>query len=433
MARNCMDNNATIYSLDNDETALNKLYQFGKINNYNNIFIARQNCVHSHSYIGDVALALALTHHLSLGQSYPFDFIAKQLASFTTNVLITEFMPRGLATGTQPDMNLPEYYKLENFVHELEQHFNKVEVFDYDVPDGTSPRILLVCYEKKGTKNNYAEDITSKIADIKPQTQQKNFKENSNIVINSNYQYYNSFLDINNQWYEPVLGGADTLKNFLFNRNVYEGVSNILSMLEQDEYSKFIRGYIEKGIGRYGNNWQYADICTVLYALSQKLKIRNYLEIGVRTGRSMSMVVANNPDINIVGFDMWQQDYAGMRNPGPSFVKNELMKFGFIGAAEFVSGNSHETLKKYFDEHSDEYFDIITVDGDHSEHGAIEDITDVLPHISIGGIIVFDDIAHPQHKYLKNVWENTVCSKDNFSTFEFTDIGYGVAFAVRKY
>ena len=34
---------------------------------------------------------------------------------------------------------------------------------------------------------------------------------------------------------------------------------------------------------------------------------------------------------------------------------------------------------------------------------------------------------------VKRLWEKEIKSKKNFHTYEFTDIGLGVAFAIRKY
>jgi len=53
-------------------------------------------------------------------------------------------------------------------------------------------------------------------------------------------------------------------------------------------------------------------------------------------------------------------------------------------------------------------FDLITVDGDHSEEGAFDDLLNVIPHLNVGGILVFDDIAHPTHPYLLGVWKKTL-------------------------
>jgi predicted O-methyltransferase YrrM len=76
-------------------------------------------------------------------------------------------------------------------------------------------------------------------------------------------------------------------------------------------------------------------------------------------------------------------------------------------------------------------FDLITVDGDHSAEGATKDLEDVIPYLSVGGVLVFDDISHPQHRYLLDVWKSVISKHNNLTDYCFTEIGYGVAFAIK--
>ncbi len=122
-----------------------------------------------------------------------------------------------------------------------------------------------------------------------------------------------------------------------------------------------------------------------------------------------------------------------MANPGPSFVESELKKAGFRGAATFIDGDSHQTLPAFFARNPDAAFDLITVDGDHSEIGAARDLCDVLPRLAVGGTVVFDDISHPAHPELNRVWKTLVADDQRFSTFSYREAGYGVGFAVRKH
>jgi hypothetical protein len=57
----------------------------------------------------------------------------------------------------------------------------------------------------------------------------------------------------------------------------------------------------------------------------------------------------------------------------------------------------------------------------------------VLPHLNIGGAIVFDDVSHPSHPELAQVWDDIVGSDPRFSSFTYVDAGYGVGFAIRKF
>ena len=145
------------------------------------------------------------------------------------------------------------------------------------------------------------------------------------------------------------------------------------------------------------------------------------------------MVAAKSPQCEIVGVDLWKDtNYAGMPNPGPDFVRAELGRLGHTGRLELLVGDSHAILPAYFSEHPDLFFDLITVDGDHYEEGARQDLKDVMPRLKIGGILVFDDISHPALPYLDRIWQETVGSDPRFSSWRYSELGYGVALAVRK-
>jgi predicted O-methyltransferase YrrM len=166
--------------------------------------------------------------------------------------------------------------------------------------------------------------------------------------------------------------------------------------------------------------------------LARRLGAENYLEIGVRRGRSMAMVASQVPDCRIVGFDIWMDNYAGMENPGPSLVREELARVGYAGSVEFIDGDSKETVPAYFTAHPNEYFDLITVDGDHSTEGARRDLQNVKPRVKIGGALVFDDISHYMHPTLASVWKSEVEDDSGFASYSFAEVGFGVAFAIRR-
>lgn len=234
-------------------------------------------------------------------------------------------------------------------------------------------------------------------------------------------------------WYPPVMAGADTLGRI---HNEGDFVSAALAHMErltQDAYTTYLGNFIREGRRRFGNQWVYADIVSVLLCLARTLKPRTYLEIGVRRGRSACAVAGEAPYCAMFLFDLWQQGYAGIDNPGPDFVRGELAKVGHRAPATFIDGDSHATLPDFFRKNPTAAFDLITVDGDHSERGAAQDMCDVLPRLAVGGAIVFDDIAHPAHPELNGVWKDLVANDDRFSAWSFRDAGYGVGFAIRKY
>ncbi len=246
--------------------------------------------------------------------------------------------------------------------------------------------------------------------------------------------YNESIVDSNTiDNYNTILLNPQTLNEFIFSKDLISDTVQLLETLSDDVYKAYTVKYYNEGIKMFGNHWKYADIVTVLFALSKFLKPESYLEIGVRKGRSLAMVASNSPTCDLYCFDLWQENYAGIENPGEEFVRNELDKVGYKGVAHFINGDSHLMLNPFFKSNKDLFFDMITVDGDHTYYGAARDIIDVLPRLKIGGILIFDDISHPQHDYLLKLWNLLIKSNKRFSTFEFKELGYGVAYAIRKY
>jgi len=233
-------------------------------------------------------------------------------------------------------------------------------------------------------------------------------------------------------WYHPVMIGPSPLGEMAVSPACLRQVIQVVERLEPDDYIRYLLAYYRAGLERFGDDWRYADILTVLMGAARLARPHDYLEIGVRRGRSMAMMAATCPSCDVVGFDLWTADYAGMSNPGPDFVRAEMSKLGHTGRLELITGDSHKTLPRFFSEHHDAFFDLITVDGDHSKRGAEQDLRNVLARLKTGGIIVFDDICHPLHPYLASVWQRVIGSDSRFATWQFTELGYGVAFAIRK-
>ena len=96
----------------------------------------------------DLVIAMALVHHLTLGQSFSFDTVAKKMAELSSSFCITEFMPNGLGGNTKPQ-DLPNWYTLERFLSALRKYFLFVTVIPYEGAPG-SPRVLIFCAKKAG-------------------------------------------------------------------------------------------------------------------------------------------------------------------------------------------------------------------------------------------------------------------------------------------
>lgn len=237
--------------------------------------------------------------------------------------------------------------------------------------------------------------------------------------------------NIDQNFYGQVLLTPTTLANVATSYENWMQILMFHKFLATDVYVKYLDQFYRQCLDRYGSNWHYFDITNVVYAAAKMSQPKRYLEIGVRRGRTLCCAVEGSPKVDIYAFDMWMQNYAGMENPGPDFVAQELQKHGHQGQVQFVNGNSHQTLPAFFGAHPELLFDMITVDGDHSAQGAYQDLMDVIPKLALGGILIFDDICHPQHMYLLDVWKDVMSKHPELSDFCYTEAGYGVAFAIK--
>lgn len=163
--------------------------------------------------------------------------------------------------------------------------------------------------------------------------------------------------------------------------------------------------------------------------LANQIVPSTFLEVGVRRGWSTAAVAIASPECEIYAFDEWHINYAGVPNPGPDFVTEELRKFGYNKPINFISGNSHVTLRDFFSKNPDKMMDMILIDGDHSVEGATQDLMDTMGHVSIGGAMVFDDIVDCTG--LQEVWDRLANSFPNFRYFSYRGNKPGVGFAIR--
>lgn len=212
-------------------------------------------------------------------------------------------------------------------------------------------------------------------------------------------------------------------------------VLSIISKLKIDYF-------LEKDINRYKkaieNNETWFDALVVINWYAKNLNPKYYLEIGVRRGRSMSVILSESSDVKAYGFDFWIENYASVpeqgiitENPGEEFVIDELKKINIDNLPVLITGKSGDTLPAFLlDINNPQTFDLILVDGDHSEIGAIIDLDIAFEHLSPGGCLIFDDIRHPLHPELRNLWDYKY--KVNFANWLFiddeNDFGTGIVF-----
>jgi glycosyltransferase involved in cell wall biosynthesis/ADP-heptose:LPS heptosyltransferase len=151
-------------------------------------------------------------------------------------------------------------------------------------------------------------------------------------------------------------------------------------------------------------NKPFWNIHVALAFLADRLNLENYLEVGVRTGCSLVPLLHNSDVKEVVVLDMWKGSYAGFSNT-KEYTVEQINKYkaktNKQAKIEFIKGDSHKKLKDLIS--LGRNFDLITVDGDHSESGAWEDLQDATKLLADKGAIVFDDIIHPSYSYLKKL------------------------------
>ena len=75
----------------------------------------------------DVAVALALTHHLLLTQKLSIDLIFSRIKCYTRDYVLIEFMPLGLWDGLHPEPSVPDWYTEDWFQTNFQDHFELLE------------------------------------------------------------------------------------------------------------------------------------------------------------------------------------------------------------------------------------------------------------------------------------------------------------------
>jgi len=89
-----------------------------------------------------------------------------------------------------------------------------------------------------------------------------------------------TYVETGNQWYDPIIGSPEIFINDCTSAETINAVNNIIQKLSSDDYLTFLSKFYSKGINNFKKDWSYADILTVLYSISSKIDVEEYLEIG---------------------------------------------------------------------------------------------------------------------------------------------------------
>lgn len=206
----------------------------------------------------------------------------------------------------------------------------------------------------------------------------------------------------------------------------------VVSICRKIDMDAALIGWSDAIAARVQHGVTYWDLACALRQIAEGLQPRNYLEIGVRLGSSTAMVAATSPCVDITAFDLWISPYAGLDNPGPDFVRRQLTRLGHRGALNFHDGDSRVTIPEYLAANPKASFDLVCVDGDHSDEGAWSDLTQVAPIVAPGGYLLFDDLTHPYHTLMPFWRQFQQAFGDHFEFTENLNDHYGTGVARRK-
>jgi predicted O-methyltransferase YrrM len=136
----------------------------------------------------------------------------------------------------------------------------------------------------------------------------------------------------------------------------------------------------------------------ILYALTEKYNLKNYLEIGVHNGSSMSYVLQSDKNKSCIGIDPFETlttvdphmtHYIKMDKITEEKTQLNLNKNNrYNSNIKLVKKLSSEVL----DNSIENNIDLLFIDGDHKYESVYADYKKFLKYVKSGGFIVFDDL-----------------------------------------
>ena len=156
----------------------------------------------------------------------------------------------------------------------------------------------------------------------------------------------------------------------------------------------------------------------LLHILSNIMNIKNYMEIGVHNGGSITMILSGkNKNINIIGIDLFEDMYDETKH----LNKEKFLKYQYFNrdnlsmiktynnlnnVKEYYNNNSNIKLiqgNSYYDDTENNFknnlncteLDLLFIDGDHTLDGVKNDFERYSKYVKKEGYIIFDDYHHP--------------------------------------
>jgi predicted O-methyltransferase YrrM len=122
---------------------------------------------------------------------------------------------------------------------------------------------------------------------------------------------------------------------------------------------------LERGISELeGNISEVPDQQVELASFSKNIKTA--LEIGFNAGHSAEIMLENNPELNLISFDLGDHGY--------SLIGKQYIDITYPGRHTLIIGDSTMSIPKFIKDFPEKTFDLLFIDGGHDYEVAKADL-----------------------------------------------------------
>jgi len=163
------------------------------------------------------------------------------------------------------------------------------------------------------------------------------------------------------------------------------------------EYNNNIEKYdqLKIKINKNINGRVCHNLIIILHIICKLYNIKNYLEIGVHNGGSMSYVVSESKPKICFGIDLFEDCTGHYINDKITQEKsfNNIKKNNINSTINLIKGNSGslETIESLKVKLLNNKIDLLFIDGDHSYEGVKNDFLNYSSFVAKNGLIILDD------------------------------------------
>lgn len=153
-----------------------------------------------------------------------------------------------------------------------------------------------------------------------------------------------------------------------------------------------------------GNCSDIPEQLEYLSSLVKQNNIVNILEVGFNAGHSSTLFLESNPNSKVISFDICEHPYVDK-------AKNDI-DILYPNRHTLIRGDSRLTIPNFI---TDITFDLIFIDGGHSEEVAMADLLNCKRLATKDTIIVLDDYAKDGESYTigpTKAWDTFINNKE---------------------